>query len=197
MFRRRQPLPLYERIRGWIWPHIGWRRAGAYVVARVKRLPGTPHSIAAGFACGTAISFTPFVGLHLVGAFGLALLCRGNYIAAWVGTLVGNPWTFPFIWIFTYKLGHYLLGAESGGPLLEIESWTFQHLKAELGRVIWPMAAGGIPVGIVAGLAVYFPMARGMSAFQEARRRRWAKRRQIRSRTVRMKASRRSSTETA
>lgn len=197
MFRRRHPLPRYQRILTWVWPHIGWKRAGAYLIARVKRLPGTPHSIAAGFACGTAISFTPFVGLHLVGAFGLALICRGNYIAAWIGTLVGNPWTFPFIWIFIYKLGHFILGADATSTPIEIDNWTFQHLKAELGRVIWPMTVGGIPTGLVAGLAVYFPIARAITAFQDARRRRWAKKRRVRSRTVRMKVSRRSSTETA
>ena len=35
---------------------------GTYLVKRVTRLSGTPHSIAAGAACGVAISFTPFLG---------------------------------------------------------------------------------------------------------------------------------------
>ena len=196
MFRRRHPRPLWKRLRGWIWPHIGWRRAGAYVVARVKRMPGTPHSIAAGFACGTAISFTPFVGLHLIGAFGLALVCRGNYIAAWVGTLVGNPWTFPFIWLFTYQLGRFLLGYDVGSHPSEIEGWTAADLIAELGRVIWPMTVGGVPTGIVAGLAVYFPIARGIASFQEARRRRREQRR-IKRRVVRVKVPGRATTDTA
>ena len=110
MFRRRQPIPFLRPLRGWLWPHIGWRRRH-YLVKRLTRLPGTPHSIAAGFACGVAISFTPFIGLHtLLSAACCALLVRGNYLAAVVGTLVGNPWTFPFIWLVSYQLGHALLG---------------------------------------------------------------------------------------
>ena len=78
MFRRRHPIPLWQRLSRWLWPHIGWRRAGTYVWHRLTRLSGTPHSIAAGFACGTAISFTPFVGFHLLGGALLAFLVRGN-----------------------------------------------------------------------------------------------------------------------
>ncbi len=89
---------------------MGWRRMGVYLVKRLTRLPGTPHSIAAGFACGTAISFTPFMGLHTVLSVLLSFLVRGNYLAAMAGTLVGNPWTFPFIWVASAKLGHALLG---------------------------------------------------------------------------------------
>jgi hypothetical protein len=166
------------------------------VVARVKRMPGTPHSIAAGFACGTAISFTPFVGLHLIGALGLALLVRGNYIAAWVGTLVGNPWTFPFIWIFTYQLGQFLLGHDVASHPDVISGWTFDYLKQEIGRVIWPMTVGGVPTGILAGLAVYFPMARGIAGFQEARRRR-REQRKIKRRVVRVKVPGRPTTGAA
>ena len=89
---------------------MGWRRLGIYLARRLTRLPGTPHSIAAGFACGTAISFTPFLGLHTVLSVLLAFLVRGNYLAAVVGTLVGNPWTFPFLCVASIKLGHVLLG---------------------------------------------------------------------------------------
>src|SRR5918994_7101736 len=103
MFRGRHPIPLWRRLRGWLWPHIGWRRLGTYLVKRLTRLPGTPHSIAAGFACGTAISFTPFIGLHTLLSVLLSFLLRGNYLAAVVGTLVGNPWTFPVIWLMSYS----------------------------------------------------------------------------------------------
>ena len=52
---------------------MGWARAFTYWAHRVNRLPGSTYSLSAGIAFGAAISFTPFVGLHLV----LAL-------AAWV-----------------------------------------------------------------------------------------------------------------
>ena len=51
-----------------------WNRQKWYWIARIRKLKGTPDSIAVGVACGVAVSFTPFVGIHSV----LALL------SAWV-----------------------------------------------------------------------------------------------------------------
>jgi uncharacterized protein (DUF2062 family) len=151
---------------------------GTYLVRRVTRLPGTPHSIAAGLSCGVAISFTPFIGLHLLGAFALAKLARGNYVAAAVGTLVGNPWTFPFIFLAAYKLGHALLGSHA--RIERVQHWDVATLFAEFEAVFWPMVVGGIPLAVVAGLASYFPLVRMIAAYQEARQRRRARHRQDR-----------------
>jgi uncharacterized protein (DUF2062 family) len=138
-------------------------------------LPGTPHSIAAGFACGTAISFTPFMGLHTLLSVLLSFVVRGNYLAAMVGTLVGNPWTFPFIWVATAQLGHALLGAPP--PAEVLQEPEFHSLFHELGALIWPMTVGGLPLGALAGLAVYFPLVRMVAAYQTARRHRRERRR--------------------
>jgi hypothetical protein len=171
MFRRRQSIPLGRRLRGWLWPHIGWRRLGTYLVKRLTRLPGTPHSIAAGFACGAAISFTPFIGLHTLLSVLLAFLLRGNYLAAVVGTLVGNPWTFPVIWLTSYQLGHTLLGSAPSAiaPLEEPELTSRWH---DLKALIWPMTVGGVPLGALAGLLIYLPVVRIVAAYQNARRHR-------------------------
>jgi uncharacterized protein len=152
---------------------------GTYVVKRATRLSDTPHSIAAGFACGVAISFTPFIGLHLVGSFLLCLLVRGNYLAAVAGTLVGNPWTFPFIWVTAYHLGHALLGtpAPQVGP---VQDWDLATLFVEVETVFWPMVVGGVPLALIAGLATYFPLMRTIAACQKARREQRARRRQER-----------------
>lgn len=186
MFRRRHPIPLWQRLRGWLWPHIGWRRHSVYLVKRLTRLPGSPHSIAAGFACGAAVSFTPFIGLHTVLSILLALAVRGNYLAAVVGTLVGNPWTFPLIWVATYELGHWLLGSPPAHvpPLEEPELTSlFEDLRA----LIWPMTVGGVPLGALVGFAIYFPMVRMIAAYQEARRRRRLRRRAQRERRLNLR----------
>ena len=110
MFKRRKPRPALQRLFDAVWPKGGWRRSGTYVAHRLRRLPGTPYRIAAGFASGAAISFTPFIGLHFILAVVLALVLRGNLIAAAIGTVVGNPWTFPIIWLWIYSLGTWLIG---------------------------------------------------------------------------------------
>ena len=143
----------------------------------MTRLSGTPHSIAAGVACGVAISFTPFIGFHLLGRFSCGSLVRGNYVAAAVGTLVGNPWTLPFIWVATYKLGHVLLGTRAA-RLEQVQNWDWPPSSPRREAVFWPMVVGGIPLAVVAGLATYFPLVRMIAAYQEARQLRRARRRQ-------------------
>ena len=110
MFQRRHKATFIDKLIGFFWPKAGWKRSTKYIGHRVARIPGSPYSIAAGFACGAAISFTPFVGLHLAGGALFAWLIRGNLVASWIGTLVGNPWTFPFIWVGIYRLG-LMMGA--------------------------------------------------------------------------------------
>ena len=41
---------------------------------------------------------------------GIAYIVRANIVAAAIGTVAGNPWTFPFIWLWTYWLGRKILG---------------------------------------------------------------------------------------
>lgn len=187
MFRRRTPLPLLQRIRSWLWPHIGWGRAGSYLVKRLKRMPGTPHGIAIGLASGVMMSFTPFFP-HLASASLLAMMLRGSVLAAWIGTLIGNPSTFPIIWLASYNLGLILMGQEpvtdrqfqAESQLATLPApFTWEWVNGWVERAAaWvkakfvPMAVGGIPLGIAAGLLCYVPVVRIVGAFQEARRRR-------------------------
>jgi len=181
-----------------------------YYLKRLTRLSGTPHNIAAGVACGAAISFTPFVGLHIVLGALLALIVRGNLLAMVVGTLVGNPWTFPFIWVASYEVGQYLLGGHVG--VGQPEPWSFadvagyvaeaarqaaiagpwatmKRLAVELRVVAWPMLVGGIPLGVIAGLLIYFPLARAIGFYQLARQRRREKRALRNDGSARLKAA--------
>lgn len=170
MFQRRNPLPLLHRARELVWPKSGWRRASLYVAHRLSRLPGTPYRIAAGFACGAAVSFTPFMGFHFVGAALLALVVRGNLIASAIGTVVGNPWTFPFIWLWSYHLGRWLLGGSAGPGVPEELSMTY--IFENFSSVFWPMTVGGLPTAMVAWFAFFWPAHVVVSQYQRRRRRR-------------------------
>ena len=210
MFRRRQPHTFFRSLRGFLWPRTGWRRAFVYYLKRLARLSGTPHSIAAGFACGVAISFTPLVGLHILLGCLLALLVRGNFLAVVVGTLVGNPWTFPVIWLAAYEVGIFLLGPDLAGAepmpwrLQELELHVgeaarqaatsgsiamLQRLAADLSAIAKPALVGALPLGFAAGLLTYFPLVRAIAAYQEARRRRREQRRRSDGASARLKAA--------
>ncbi|GAB4364239.1 MAG: DUF2062 domain-containing protein [Kiloniellaceae bacterium] len=176
MFKRRNPLPLHQRAGAFLWPRSGWRRSGAYVAHRLRRLPGTPYRIAAGFASGAAVSFTPFMGLHFVLAALLAVLVRGNVVASAIGTAVGNPWTFPFIWLWTYSLGNWILG--SGKSLTESpeDLSFFHHIFDNPLDVLLPMLVGSVPTAVVAWFVFFWPFQRIVDGYQKARKRRLRKR---------------------
>jgi len=178
MFARRTPLPLLRRIGAALWPAAGWRRATAYVAHRVRRLPETPYRIAAGFACGAAISFTPFIGLHFVGAALLAVLLRGNVVASAIGTVVGNPWTFPFIWAWIYSLGRWLTGGDVISNLPNVLS--LNYIFSRPSEVLLPMTIGGLPTAVVAWFAFFWPIRGAVVEYQRARR--WRIRRRAKGR---------------
>lgn len=89
---------------------MGWIRACRYVKHRIVRLSDSTHKIAAGLATGAAISFTPIVGTHFIQAGLLAYIMRANLISSLIGTFVGNPWTFPFMWWGAISFGSFLFG---------------------------------------------------------------------------------------
>lgn len=175
MFRRRKKIGLGVSVRDFFWPRAGWRRVGSYIVHRVKRLPGSPYSIAAGFACGAAASFTPFIGGHFILAALLAWMIGGNFIASAIGTLLGNPWTFPFIWALIYRIGCWMLGWEVGHALPE--GFSIGYIFDEPQAILLPMFLGSIPTSVVVWLLLFWPIRKIVANYQNIRRQRREKRR--------------------
>ncbi len=178
MFRRRRELSILARARELLWPAMGWRRAWAYVFHRVKRLPGSPHAIAVGFACGAAVSFTPYIGFHFVGAALVAWIIGGNLMASAIGTVVGNPWTFPFIWAGVYRLGVLMLGRDPGDALSE--PLTLTYIFAHPGAILLPMSIGAVPVAVAAWVVSYWVVREIVADYQLLRQRARARRRRRR-----------------
>lgn len=157
LFRRRAAPSWSERVRTAVWPRRSWRRSARYVSKRIMRIKATPHGIAAGVAGGVFASFTPFIGLHLLLGCAVAVVLRGNLLAAVLGTAVGNPLTFPLIWSVTYAVGRGVLGVLAPGSVVhttaggDVLSQSFDAI----GPLILPMVIGGIPIGLVAGGVSY------------------------------------------
>jgi len=66
---------------------------------KVYKIRDFPESVAIGLAWGVAVSFTPLLGFHLIICYLGTISMRGNLIAATVGSVIGNPWTFPFFFL--------------------------------------------------------------------------------------------------
>jgi uncharacterized protein (DUF2062 family) len=171
LFDRRHKLSLGAKFRNVIWPHSGWRRASRYLAHRVRRIPGTPTAIAAGFACGAAISMTPFPGLHFLISGLLAWMIGGSILASAIGTAVGNPWTFPFIWLWIFNLGNWILGSSS---VISAEDITLGYLLDHPLDILFPMLVGSVPTGIVTWIIFFWPVRRMVGSYQSHRRARLA-----------------------
>ncbi len=158
-----------RRVREFFWPRAGWGRSTRYVAHRIGRLRATPHAVAAGVAAGVSVSFLPLSGAHFLLAAALAWATRGNLVASAIGTLAGNPWTFPPIWIGSYELGLLMLPGTEGMPRLGVGA--FAQLFANLVRsvitadldlfmdAVWPfwmpMMVGGLPLALASWVASY------------------------------------------
>lgn len=161
------------------------RKYGTYLLGKLRKLRGTPYSVAAGFACGAAISFTPLIGFHTVLALLTALIVRGNLIAAAVGTIVGNPWTFPFIWAAILYTGHFLLGTAGSAEsvnfirLFQALSSSLLHLDFKnFGREVWPffypMLVGCLPYYVASWFISYILVRKTLDKQLERRQARLA-----------------------
>lgn len=147
---------------------MGWDRWGSYFRHRVMRLSGTPHAIAGGFAFGAAVSFTPLLGFHILISAALSVLLRMSALSAALGTIVGNPWTFPFIWMLVYGTGVVLTGRE---PVeFEAAALSLDFLWENFWDVMVPMLVGSIPMAAIAWAAFYFPIRGVVARYQAARR---------------------------
>jgi uncharacterized protein (DUF2062 family) len=157
LFSRRAPPSAKERMRVALWPRRSWGRSFAYYKHRVLRLEASPHAIAAGFAAGAFASCTPFVGFHFLLSFAFAWPIGGSMLAAAFGTAVGNPLTFPFIWLTSFQIGELVLGSQGATSPLKLDL-SFATLTQSF-HLIWPtlkpMLVGGVLMGAVVGSIAY------------------------------------------
>jgi uncharacterized protein len=175
VFSRRQKSSLPSRVRNFIWPRSGLWRTWRYAMHRLARMRASPHALAMGFAAGAFVSFTPLIGLHFV------YFLRGNLIASALGTVLGNPVTFPFIWMASYDLGALLLGLGtksdvdiqvtdtvsllSDGPLA-YAAMTWWSVEP----VFLPILIGSIPLGFICGVICYWIVRVTVTRFKNRRK---------------------------
>lgn len=166
-------------MRTFLWPRRSFWRSAQYFVKRALRLRATPHAVAAGVAAGVFASFTPFLGFHFIVAAVLAWIIRGNLVASALGTGVGNPLTFPFIWGATLEAGKFILFGrhpEQVGPV-HIGHMLWHLEFAQLWQpLLKPMAIGSLLIGIPVALVFYIVTRWAAATFRKQRRKLLAER---------------------
>lgn len=197
MFKRRNPRSYGQMASDMIYPRGGWRRAGTYVLHRLRRLPDQPHRIGRGVAAGVFVSFLPIFGLHFLSAAACAWLVGGNILAALLATFVGNPVTFPFIAVAAVSLGRRILGvtgdlspqhifgefARASGELWHNINSIFGPTRAHWGhlaeffqQVYLPYLVGGIIIGLMLSIATHYMTVPVIRAYHRRREKKMAAR---------------------
>ena len=138
----------------------------SYYKLKLARLPASPHAIAAGFACGSMVSFTPLLGLHFLLAIVFAYIIRGNYVAALLGTIVGNPITFPFIWGLIYKIGAFVTSNKQKELNQEI---NIDMIITQTYEIFLPMLLGGAILAIPVWLTTYLLIYSFVSSYKKSK----------------------------
>lgn len=135
-----------------------------HILYRLKRLPADPHAIAVGFASGAGLSCTPLFGLHFLLALALAWILRGNMIAAAIGTVIGNPLTFPIFVSVSYLIGSTLFMSEAG---------TSGHgMLTILKESFWITLSGSLFLAVGVFVASYLLLRPAIARLQARSRRR-------------------------
>lgn len=117
----------------------------------ILSLDSHPGHIAAGFAVGVFISFTPFFGLHTPLAIACAFLFRLNKLTCITGAWVNTPLTIIPVLGLSYKLGMLMQGRPAGDlPLNGGLEW--QHLQ----KYAKALVLGSSVVGFIAAVIAYF-----------------------------------------
>ena len=142
---------------------INIKRASLFYFLKLIRVKDSKNKLAIGFACGSMVSFTPFIGFHFLLAVIFAYIFRGNIVASLIGTFVGNPFTFPFIWIFIYKVGNIFFKNDQN---LSLEL-TFQSLFDQGYDILIPMLIGSLIVSIPIWFISYFTVKFLMGSFKK------------------------------
>ncbi len=118
---------------------------------RITKIKDYPESVAVGVAWGACVSFTPLIGFHLIICYLGTWIMRGNIIAATVGTIVGNPWTFPFIFYLDYKIGTTIFIDRIDNYELKI-SFFVENFE----DLFYPTLLGSIPLALVVWFVSFY-----------------------------------------
>jgi uncharacterized protein (DUF2062 family) len=192
LFKRRETEPLWNRIRNLIWPRMGIKRLLHYYKHRTVRIPASEYAIASGLAFGCAISWTPTFGTHLLQCALFSWIARANWIASFLGSAFGNPWTTPVLMYIAYHVGKALFVATGHGDFIHPEygqtfgkflktimegDITFQILSDNFQSFLLPTLVGGYTMALATFPLFYFPfyyMVKGARMARRARIRRYA-----------------------
>ncbi len=164
-----------------------------YYYLKFARLKGSPRELALGMALGIFAGLLPILPFQIALAVALALLFKSSKITAAIGTWISNPLNWYFLYLYTYKVGAFVLGVSGKDALFSKIMVSIRHaegplaIAAQISQAGTTMVASFITGGIVLGIAfavpgyfVFFYIFRSIASWREIRRKNRQEKRQDR-----------------
>lgn len=144
LFKRKKPLTLTQHAKKAFQPLSKWKRDFVYIKHRLLRLPHSTHDIAMGLSAGCVVSWTPTWGLQILQCYVFCKLFRANFLASLLGTLSGNPWTFPILMWISYIVGDFVVSHTVLEQLVTLKTGEEYSEHEGFGvQSFFPMLIGG------------------------------------------------------
>jgi uncharacterized protein (DUF2062 family) len=101
----------------------------------------------------------------------LTWLLGGSLIAMVLGSVVaGNFWTYPFIFVGTYKLGKLMMGqTPPDAPRLR---FTWHFLLSKPMDYLVPMLLGSLPLAVLSWTIAFYMVRKIVRGYRDARHKR-------------------------
>ena len=124
-----------------------------------------PEKVAASFAIGVAIAFSPLIGFHFLLALVVAVLLRLNKLDVILGTLVVNPLTLGPVSAVALSVGRFVLQARQEavtrmplGDFLRPTAWAQAGPAMKTIGIQW--GVGMFTLSVVFGALTYLVLVR-------------------------------------
>ena len=144
MFKRKNPLNIYSKIRIYFWPEKGFLRNFLYFWKRLIRIPDTSYSISMGFSIGIFIAFTPFFGLHFIISGIISWLLKVNIFSSIAGNFFASFISYPLM-----AFGMFFISNENNA-----DGW-FNYF-VYFAKTTLPIFSGILIIGLVLSFICYF-----------------------------------------
>ena len=144
MFKRKNPLNIYSKIRIYFWPEKGFLRNFSYFWKRLIRIPDTSYSISMGFSIGFFIAFTPFFGLHFIISGIISWLLKVNIFSSIIGNFFASFISYPLM-----AFGMFSISNENNA-----DGW-FNYF-VYFAKTTLPIFSGILIIGLVLSFICYF-----------------------------------------
>jgi len=156
-----------------------------YYYLKFARLKGSPRELALGMALGIFSGLLPILPFQTALAFALALFFKSSKITAIIGTWISNPLNWYFLYLYTYKVGAFVLGVSGKEALFSRLMTSLRNAEGPLAiaaqifhggtTVVASFLTGGIVLGIafaIPGYFMFFYIFRSIASWREIRRKR-------------------------